>query len=189
MLIDITDGAAGAAEGISAAAGLLGCDLVVYADVGGDALATGDEPGLGSPLCDAVMLAAAIRLAPRLDGAIAVLGAGCDGELTLDEVLGRIAALAAAGAWIGSSSVTPAIADDLERAAAATGTEASMQMVRCARGETRRGGDPRRAAAGAARARRGAHLLLRPRGGRAGAAAGRRPSPATPATSRPPARP
>ena len=51
-------------------------------------------------------------------------------------MLGRIAALAAAGAWIGSSSVTPALADDLERAATATGTEASMQVVRCARGET-----------------------------------------------------
>ena len=64
VLIDITDGAAGAAEGVSAAAGLLGCDLVVYTDVGGDALAVGDEPGLGSPLCDAVMLAAGIRLGP-----------------------------------------------------------------------------------------------------------------------------
>ncbi len=135
VLIDITDGAAGAAEGVSAAAGLLGCDLVVYTDVGGDALAVGDEPGLGSPLCDAVMLAAGIRLGPRLDGAIAVLGAGCDGELTPDEVLGRVAALAAAGAWIGSSSVTSEIADDVERAAASTQTEASLQMVRCARGE------------------------------------------------------
>jgi hypothetical protein len=136
VLIDITDGPFGAAEGIRAAAGLLGCDFVVYADVGGDALATGSEPGLGSPLCDAVMLAAAIELAPTLGGAIALVGAGCDGELTVDEVLGRIAALAAAGAWIGSSSVTPALADDLERAATASGTEASMQVVRCARGET-----------------------------------------------------
>ncbi len=135
VLIDITDGPAGAAEGIRAAAGLLGCDLVVYTDVGGDALATGSEPGLGSPLCDAVMLAAGMQLGALLDGAIAILGAGCDGELTPDEVLGRVAALAAAGAWIGSSSVTPAIADDVERAAAATGTEASLQVVRCARGE------------------------------------------------------
>jgi hypothetical protein len=81
------------------------------------------------------MLAAGISLGPLLDGAIAVLGAGCDGELTPGEVLGRVAALAAAGAWIGTSSVSRAIADDVERAAAATGTEASMQVVRCARGE------------------------------------------------------
>ena len=136
VLIDITDGAAGAAEGVSAAAGLLGCDLVVYTDVGGDALATGDEPGLGSPLCDAVMLAAGIRLgAAGSTGRSPLLGAGCDGELTPDEVLGRVAALAAAGAWIGSSSVTSEIADDVERAAASTQTEASLQIVRCARGE------------------------------------------------------
>ncbi|HZO08029.1 MAG TPA: DUF1152 domain-containing protein, partial [Myxococcota bacterium] len=52
------------------------------------------------------------------------------------EVLGRVAALAAAGAWIGTSSVLPAVADELERAAAATATEASMQVVHCARGAT-----------------------------------------------------
>lgn len=135
VLIDITDGPAGAAEGIRAAAGLLGCDLVVYTDVGGDALARGDEPGLGSPLCDAVMLAAGLSLGTLADGILALVGAGCDGELTTDEVLGRIAALAAAGAWIGSSSVTAAHADDLERAATGSGTEASLQVVRCARGE------------------------------------------------------
>jgi hypothetical protein len=135
VLIDITDGPAGAAEGIRAAAGLLGCDLVIYTDVGGDALASGDEPGLGSPLCDAVMLAAGLSLGTLTDGLIALIGAGCDGELTPAEVLGRIAALTRAGAWIGSSSVTAPHADDLERAATGSGTEASMLVVRCARGE------------------------------------------------------
>lgn len=135
VLIDISAGAPGAADGIEAAARSLDCDLVVYADVGGDALAIGDEPGLGSPLCDAVMLAAGLRLQGSVAGMAAVVGAGCDGELTVDEVLGRIAALAAAGAWIGTSSVTPDHADELERAALRCGTEASMQVVRCARGE------------------------------------------------------
>jgi len=135
VLIDITGGPRGAAEGIGAAAGLLGCDLVVYVDIGGDAVATGAEPGLGSPLCDAVMVAAATELDARIGGALAILGAGCDGELTVDEVLGRVAALAAAGAWIGSSSVGVAHADEIERAARPTGTEASMQVARCARGE------------------------------------------------------
>ena len=159
MLIDITDGPAGAAEGIRAAAGLLGCDLVVYADVGGDVLATGSEPGLASPLCDAVMLAAGARAWRRRSrtALIALVGAGCDGELTPDEVLGRIAALAARRRLdrqlerhrrrspTSSSGPPPR-----------SGTEASMQVVRCARGETRRGRDPRRAAHGAARARVGA---------------------------------
>jgi hypothetical protein len=136
VLIDVTEGPGGVAEGIESAAGTLGCDLVVYADVGGDAIAAGDEPGLGSPLCDAVMLAGGLRLEGRVDAALAVLGAGCDGELEPDEVLGRLAALAAAGAWIGTSSVAPAVADELERAAASTATEASMQVVHCARGVT-----------------------------------------------------
>ncbi len=136
VLIDVSEGAGAAADGIGSAAGLLGCDLVIYADVGGDAIAAGDEPGLASPLCDAVMLAAGLRLGGRLGAILAVIGAGCDGELEPDDVLARVAALAAAGAWIGSSSVSPAIADELERAALASHTEASMQVVRCARGET-----------------------------------------------------
>jgi hypothetical protein len=135
VLIDVSDGVAGAAEGVGSAAGVLGCDLVIYLDVGGDAIAAGGEPGLGSPLCDAVMLAAGMRIATRVDGIAAVVGAGCDGELTVDEVLARIAALAAAGAWIGTSSVDRVQADELERAATACGTEASMQIVRCVRGE------------------------------------------------------
>lgn len=136
VLIDVSEGPAGAADGIGAAAGLLGCDLVVYVDVGGDAIASGSEPGLGSPLCDAVMLAAGLRLGERADSLLAVIGAGCDGELTVDEVLARVAALAAAGAWIGTSSVGPEVADELERAAASSKTEASLQVVHCARGET-----------------------------------------------------
>jgi hypothetical protein len=136
VLIDVSGGAVGAAEGIQAAAAELDCDLAVYVDVGGDAVALGDEPGLASPLCDAVMLGAGLRLRETLPGVVAVLGAGCDGELTPDEVLERVAALASAGAWIGTWSLTAEIADEVEQAALRSGTEASMQVVRCARGET-----------------------------------------------------
>jgi hypothetical protein len=134
VLIDITAGAVGAAEGVTAAAAELECDLVVYADVGGDAIATGAEPGLGSPLCDAVMLAAAMRLRGELDGVIAMIGAGCDGELTIEEVLDRIAALAKAGAWIDTFQIEPAAAEEILRAAEPTGTEASVQLARSALG-------------------------------------------------------
>ena len=138
VLIDITGGPAGAAKAIADTAAALDCDLVVLADIGGDAIADGSEPGLGSPLCDAVMIAAGFALGPRIEAMLAVLGPGCDGELEPDEVLSRVAALAAAGAWIGSSSVRIAEADEIEIAAAATGTEASVQMARCARGATGR---------------------------------------------------
>jgi hypothetical protein len=136
ILIDITAGAVGAAEGIRAAATELGCDLIVLLDIGGDAIAAGDEAGLASPLCDSIMLAAGLRLAGELPHEFAVLGAGCDGELEPEEVLARVAALAAAGAWSGTWSVTRDVAAEVEAAAALTGTEASMQVVRCARGET-----------------------------------------------------
>jgi hypothetical protein len=136
VLIDVSDGSSGAAEGIAAAAGLLGCDLVLCVDVGGDAIADGTEPGLGSPLCDAVMIAACQRLGPRLDSVLTVIGAGCDGELAPGEVLDRVAALAATGAWIGACSIRSEVADELEAVGRETGTEASMQVVRCARGET-----------------------------------------------------
>jgi hypothetical protein len=135
VLVDVTGGPAGAAAGIAAAVTELGCDLLVCVDVGGDVLARGDEPGLASPLCDAVMTAGALRAADRVTPLLAVIGPGCDGELTASEVLGRIAELARAGAWLGTWGLTPAIAAELDAAAAQVPTEASLQVVRCARGE------------------------------------------------------
>jgi hypothetical protein len=136
VLLDITGGPASVAEGISGAAKALGCDLCLLVDVGGDVLAHGDEPGLASPLCDAVMLAAGARLAERLPTVAAVYGAGCDGELTPQEVLDRIAELARAGALLGAWGLTPAVAEQIEAAARTVPTEASLMAVRCARGET-----------------------------------------------------
>jgi hypothetical protein len=135
VLVDVTGGTAGAADGIATAVTELGCDLLVCVDVGGDVLARGDEPGLASPLCDAVMAAAALQAADRVKPLLAVIGPGCDGELTAEEVLGRVAALARAGAWLGTWGLSPAIAAELDAAAAQVPTEASLQVVRCARGE------------------------------------------------------
>nr|MBA2240902.1 DUF1152 domain-containing protein [Solirubrobacterales bacterium] len=94
-LIDVTGGAAGVARGLGEAARELGCELVILADIGGDAIATGEESGLASPLCDALMLAGAVELMAQAGIATlgAVLGAGCDGELEPDEVLARVAAI------------------------------------------------------------------------------------------------
>jgi hypothetical protein len=135
VLIDITQGAVGAASGIAAAMEHLECDLLLGVDVGGDVLGRGDEEGLASPLCDAVMVAAMLR-AVRNGALLAVIGAGCDGELTPGQVLDRIAALGRAGAWLGAWGVSPEIATELEMAAARVPTEASLQVARCARGET-----------------------------------------------------
>jgi hypothetical protein len=132
VLIDVTRGPSGAARGIDSACAELGCDLAVLVDIGGDAIADGSEPGLASPLCDAVMLAAGLECAtPAL---AAVLGAGCDGELQPSEVLARVAALARAGAWLDTLGTSSAAAE-IEAAGAVAVTEASLLVARAARGE------------------------------------------------------
>ena len=138
VLVDATLGPAALAEGIGAAAGELGADLLVFLDVGGDALAHGDEPGLASPLCDALLLAAAARLAEREAPPVlgAVFGIGCDGELAPAEVLERIAEVGAAGGLLGARGLTPRIAARLDEAVEVVPTEASAQAIRCFRGET-----------------------------------------------------
>jgi len=136
VLADPNVGAPGAADGLAAAAEALGADLLVFVDVGGDALAHGDEPGLASPLCDAVMLAAAARLAAEGHAVLgAVFGPGCDGELTLAELEARISEIAAAGGLAGARAISPAVADRLREAAAAIPTEASAQAIRAFDGE------------------------------------------------------
>ena len=132
-VIDPHGGPAGAAEGLEQAAARLGCDAVALVDVGGDVLGHGDEPGLASPLCDAILLAASRHL--RLPCVGVVFGPGCDGELTAAEVSARIAEVAAAGGLLGAWGLTPREVDRLEAAVAEVPTEASAQALRCARGE------------------------------------------------------
>jgi hypothetical protein len=141
VLVDATLGPAQLADGLAAAAASLGADLIVFLDVGGDALAHGDEPGLASPLCDALLLAAAARLAERQGGGSpppvlgGIFGIGCDGELTPSEVLARLAELAAAGGLAGARGLTPAVVRRLEEAVEVVPTEASAGALRCFHGE------------------------------------------------------
>jgi len=132
-LIDPHGGPAGAAQGLADAAARLGCDSVALVDVGGDVLGHGDEAGLASPLCDAILLAASRFLELPCVGV--VFGPGCDGELTVPEVLERIAEVAAAGGLLGAWGLTPSETERLEAAVAEVPTEASAQALRCARGE------------------------------------------------------
>jgi hypothetical protein len=137
LIVDPNFGPAIVADGVRRAFELLDGDLLVFVDVGGDMLAHGDELGLSSPLCDAVMLAAAGRLQeaglPVLAG---LFGVGCDGELTADEVMARVAEVAAAGGLAGVHGLTEAVAERLEAAVEVVPTEASAQALRCFRGET-----------------------------------------------------
>lgn len=135
VLIDIHEGAEAVSDGLGRAIGALRRDLTVFIDVGGDVLAQGDEPGLRSPLCDALMLAAAARLAaagrPVLLG---IFGIGCDSELTHGEVLERISWVAADGGLCGSRGLTEPVARRVEESLELVPTEASAQAVRAFRG-------------------------------------------------------
>ncbi|GAC1325287.1 MAG: DUF1152 domain-containing protein [Thermoleophilaceae bacterium] len=135
VLVDPTIGPRRIAASLAQAADRLDCDLIVFLDVGGDVLAHGDEPGLGSPLCDAILLASAARLQATGANVLgAIFGAGCDGELTLAELAARLAQLGKAGGLAGVRGITPPVAARLEAAMAAVITEASAQAVLAYRG-------------------------------------------------------
>jgi hypothetical protein len=138
VLIDANHGPAAIAAGLGDAAEALGCDLVVFVDVGGDVLAHGDEPGLASPLCDSVLLAAAVRMAERPSPKVlgAVFGIGCDGELTPDEVLERLHEVGSRGGLLGRLPIEEPVARRLDEAVAAVPTEASALALRAFRGES-----------------------------------------------------
>ena len=106
-LIDVNGGPRRIAAAVEVVAERLACDRVVLLDVGGDVLGTGAEPGLASPLCDAVMLAAAAFLPERLDVLGCAFGTGCDGEMTQAEVLAQVARLGRDGGWLGTFSPAP----------------------------------------------------------------------------------
>jgi hypothetical protein len=137
VLVDPSDGPSAVAEGLAVAVAELDCDVVVLLDVGGDALAHGDEAGLASPLADAVVLAGAPALAATGVTVLgAVFGAGCDGELTPDEVGSRLAEVAAAGGGLGDELPDEATLRRLRAAVRAVPTEATAMAVRCALGAT-----------------------------------------------------
>jgi hypothetical protein len=137
LLVDPHPGPEAIAAGLTQAADAVEADLILLIDVGGDALAHGHEPGLASPLCDSLMLAAAARLqASGRDVIAGVFGVGCDGELTVDEVMERVSEVAGAGGLAGVRNMTEPIADRLEAAVQEVPTEASAMAIRCFRGDT-----------------------------------------------------
>ena len=141
LLVDINGGVDEVVQGLEAAIQEFKTDLLVGLDVGGDSLAQGHERGLRSPLADSVMLAAYAELEKRGHRTLwAVFGYGSDGELTVDEVESALSQLAAAGAWLGATSLTPRIAAELSDVIKTVSTEASAIPVQCfhgAWGETR----------------------------------------------------
>jgi hypothetical protein len=85
VLLDPEEAASGLRTQIDELVVACEADRVDIVDVGGDALAVGDEVGLRSPLADAMVLAACADL--EVPSSIVVAGPGVDGELTEGQVL------------------------------------------------------------------------------------------------------
>jgi len=134
LLMDLSQGAPGAVAGLRAAVRELGADLVVGVDVGGDSLAEGHEPGLRSPVADALMLTALSQLADEVPCLWGVFGYGSDAELTPVEIDRALSIVAEHGGLLGAWGMTPAVAAELRRVVAQVPTEASAIAVACAEG-------------------------------------------------------
>lgn len=91
LLLDPSGGAVGLARQIAAAAEFFQLDGIDLVDVGGDALTDGADPGLRSPLADQLALAACVRTG--IPTRLLIAGAGLDGELPAEAVIGRLAQL------------------------------------------------------------------------------------------------
>lgn len=137
FLLDPGQGVIGLTAQLDHLADALSIDRLILIDVGGDAIATGTEPGLKSPLADGLSLAAASAL--DLPGHVVVTGPGADGELTEAEVIDRAERLRGRRvATLDATDVAP-IAHILEwhpsestalTAAAATGIRGSVEIGR-----------------------------------------------------------
>lgn len=132
LALDVSAGVDPLAASLTSVAEARDIDLVVGVDAGGDVLALGDEPGLRSPLTDAVGLGVLSQL--DVETLLGVLGYGSDGELTHDELAGAFQSLAAAGGYLGAWGITPQTRHELEHILESVETEASRLPVEAAAG-------------------------------------------------------
>jgi hypothetical protein len=134
VLVDLSQGVSGVVAGLRHAMHALQADLLVGIDVGGDSLAAGHEPGLRSPLADAMMLAALSRLADEFACLWGVFGYGSDAELTPQEIDHALSTVAQHGGLLGAWGMTPRVAAELQQVITQVRTEASAVAVACAQG-------------------------------------------------------
>ena len=134
LLVDINNGPRATAWGIIDAAEKLGADLVIGVDVGGDAIATGSEKGILSPLADSTMIAALYEVNMAVTTVIGFFGFGSDGELTVAELENSIKLIAQNNGILGSWGITQETLSLMEKVVEVVPTEASRCPVMYARG-------------------------------------------------------
>ncbi|OLS12728.1 MAG: hypothetical protein RBG13Loki_3650 [Promethearchaeota archaeon CR_4] len=136
FFVDINGGPSGVRVAINAYCTRFDITGVVGLDVGGDVIATGQEPGLESPLADATMLSGIAQIDPKYRAIIGIFGMNADGELTQPELLLRFSTIAREG-YLGAIGHGPAafallkeVLNDDKHV-----TEASRQPLRALAGE------------------------------------------------------
>jgi len=111
-------------------------DLLIISDSGGDILASGYEENLFSPLADSYTLSIAYQVSKKgFRTILGVFGPGCDGELSREEILTKFSLLAREGYFLFYVSLTPSIAEIMEKIVEKAHTEASKLPLRAYRGE------------------------------------------------------
>ena len=135
LLVDINYGPRATAEGIVDAAEKIGADLIIGVDVGGDAIATGKEKGIISPLADSTMIAALYNVNKEINTMAGVFGLGSDGELTISELESSLKLIAMNKGILGSWGITQETLNLMERVVEVVPTEASRSPVIYAKGE------------------------------------------------------
>ncbi len=97
-------------------------------------MARGDEKGIRSPLADSTMLCVLKRLTENVPTFMGIIGYGCDGELTLDELNRNVAEIAKQGGLLGARGLTDEDKTILERILPKTHSEASALVLESAKG-------------------------------------------------------
>ncbi len=129
VVVDISSGIDRTRECIEAYTDAEKFSSIVAVDVGGDALCTGGEETVRSPLCDQVMLGA---LSSMPGATLAVIGLGADGELPLEKFRKRFDELVRKGAYKGGIAVSREDVARLEEAMLVARTESSLHLVQTA---------------------------------------------------------
>ncbi|MEM4617076.1 MAG: DUF1152 domain-containing protein, partial [Archaeoglobaceae archaeon] len=105
--------------------------ITIGVDAGGDALAVGYESGVRSPLADAVSVA----VLNELNGLVAVVGLGSDGELKFEELMLNIAEIYKNGGFLGCSAITAEDCTQMLTLCKEVVTEASKIPIMAFRGD------------------------------------------------------
>lgn len=109
VILGIEHGAQGVLDGLRATMARFDLDLVITVDIGADALYSGEETTVQSPMVDAF----SVYCARELGGVYALTGYACDAELPNDLLDRNIARSMQAGGYLGAHGLTPQDVDDL----------------------------------------------------------------------------